>query len=391
MLRKIGIGLGILILLLICAGIGLYLRIRPIIREMEAESQVVGKTLQPRVVAGSGRFQKRIFYNGNELGTISQIDIGWPANREDADLALVGDGGTDFVDFAGHAKKQTRFSIRQYCPVVVARIDSSGNYGYLTRDESWACPVTFFDREGRVTWRSGGASQGVDDSVSGDVGGDGQLSVAVGFNGSSGVSLLDGQGRTQWTKEDANVWHVEMLDINGDRHDKILHSNAKGQLLVRNENGEVIAHYLPDYYVSHFSLARWGDETRPTHIVVPVSRLRQGCCESGLVVLDAKGKPVVELDSPMGNLFTSTNATTVRFGRKGPGYFAVLSSRSQRSMLILYGEDRKAAYQEIIGEACQSLADLPVPDGERLLVGCTGEVWEFSPTPAVAKPATEVD
>jgi hypothetical protein len=51
-------------------------------------------------------------------------------------------------------------------------------------------------------------------------------------------------------KEEPNAWHVETLDTNGDGREEILNSNAKGQLFVRNANGDVIAQYLPGAYVS---------------------------------------------------------------------------------------------------------------------------------------------
>lgn len=119
--------------------------------------------------------------------------------------------------------------------------------GYLTRDESWAVPATLSDKEGQVRWRSK-SWPGIDDSVSGDVNGDGKLSVVIGFNGGGGLLLLDGQGKELWKKEESNVWHVETLDTNGDGREEILHSNAKGELLVRNGNGDVIARYLPNFY-----------------------------------------------------------------------------------------------------------------------------------------------
>ena len=204
------------------------------------------------------------------------------------------------------------------------------------------------------------------------------MSVAIGFNGGGGVALLDGQGKTLWKKDDTNVWHLEMLDTNGDGRDEILHSNAKGQLLVRSGNGDVAAQYLPGLYVSHFVLTRWGQEAKPSHILVPVSESSDGCCKPTFALLDTNGKKVAELESPMGNLFNRMSALPIRFG-KGSEYFAVLENRLERSMLLLYGEDRKIAYQEILDEPCLGIAALPKKDGERLLVGCTAKVWEFTP------------
>jgi hypothetical protein len=379
MLQKLLIAL--LIFLLTLAGVGtfLYLKLRPSIREAEARSEAAEKMLQPGLLKGSENFEGRAFYTAEGLGDISQIAVGWPADREGADIAVVGNHGADFISSTGEAKKKVRFSIVQFCPVTLARISPTGEYGYLTRDESWAVPATLFDKEGNVSWRSNGTWPGVDDSAPGDVHGDGKLSVVIGFNAGGGVALLDERGKQLWNKNDTNVWHVEMFDANGDGREEILHSNARGQLLVRDGNGAVIAQYLPDHYISNFALTRWGEETRPAHILIPTSESREGCCKPVVLIIDAKGKNVAKLDLPLGDLFTRFSATPIRFG-KNDEYFAILENRSpsNRSMLLLYGKDGQIVYQEILGESCLGLAPLPRKDGERLLVGCTAKIIEYS-------------
>jgi hypothetical protein len=237
MLRKILIVFASIVLILIVAATFLYFKIlRPGIRAAEARSIDDQKILQPRLVQGAGKFEKRTFYEGEGLGNISQIHIGWPADREGADIAVVGSQGADFIDLAGHKKKQVRFAIAERCPVVVARTSPTGELGYLTRDESWAVPATLFDKEGHLAWRFGDTWPGVDDSAPADFNGDGKLSVLIGFNGAGGLVRLDGQGQSVWKKEENNVCHVETLDTNEDGRAEILH-NARGQLLVRDSDG----------------------------------------------------------------------------------------------------------------------------------------------------------
>lgn len=182
--------------------------------------------------------------------------------------------------------------------------------------------------------------------------------------------------------DDANIWHVEALDANGDGHEEIVHSNAGGQLLVRDGNGEVIARYFTGSYVSHFVLTRWGSELQPTHILVPTSESRGSCCKDTFVILDALGKKVAELDSPLGHLFHRFSATPIRF-EHGAENFAVLEDYppGHRSMLLLYGNDGQTVYQEILGESCLGMAAFPSKDGETLLVGCSAKIWEYASVP----------
>ena len=380
MIRKILIGLAVFTVLVVASGVFLYYKIRPSIREAEARIEAKQKMLQPRLVKGEGDFERRTFYTGEGLGNISEIRVGWPADREGARMAVVGSQGADFLESTGQVKKQVRFAMEQRRPVVVASLGPNGEYGYLTRDESWAVPATLFDKDGHVSWRSEENLPGVDDSVPADLHGDGKLSIVIGFNGSGGLSLFDGQGKRLWKKEEHNVWHVETLDINGDGREEILHSNAKGELLVRSGNGDRIAQYLPGTYVSQFALTRWREESRPSHILVPISEFSDNCCKPALLVLDSHGKEVAHLQSPLGNLFTQTSATPIRFA-KDAQYFAVLKTdfASERSMLLLYAEDREIVFQEILGETCLGMAALPNNDGERLLVGCTSKIWQYSP------------
>lgn len=380
MLRKVLIGLVIVFVLVIGAGAYLYHIISPSIQAAHARAEAQKKMLVPRVITGGEKFGRLSFYAGNGLGTICQILVGWPADHEGADIAMVGNQGTDFVDAAGRVKKQVRMSIESRVPIEVARINQAGDYGYLTREESWAVPVTLFDKVGHVLWRSGDQWPGVDDSVSGDFTGTGELSVVVGLNGHGGLVLLNARGKQVWKKDDGNVWHVEGLDTNGDGHDEIVHSNARGQLLLRNGNGDILAHYLPDSYVSNFVLTRWGGETKATHLLVPVSEVQEGCCKSKIVILDSHGERVTERDNPLGGLFTRFSATPVQFN-EGAEYFAVLEDNSpdKRSMLTLYAQEGQIAYQEILGESCLGMAAYSTKNTAGLLIGCADRVWEYSP------------
>jgi hypothetical protein len=129
MLRKILIGLAVLMLLLAGAGAFLYHKIQPSMRAAEARDEEEQRVLQPRLIKGERNFERRAFYTIEGLGNISQIRVGWPADREGADIAVVGSQGADFIDSTGKVKKQVRFSIEQRCPVAVARLAPTGEYG----------------------------------------------------------------------------------------------------------------------------------------------------------------------------------------------------------------------------------------------------------------------
>src|SRR5260370_410489 len=380
MLRKILIAIGLLILALVVVAAYLIHRIDS---QLARESREKLQKLEPCVVTGGGLFKKSTFYQGEGLGEVTEILVGWPADREGAAMTVVGNRGAHFLDRSGLLKKQVRFSKDVFCLVEITRLDASGEYGFITRDESWAGDAILFDKRGqeRGSFPGGVLKGGVDDSVGGDLDGKGILQVVIGFNGGGGVVLVDGEGKKIWQRADGNVWHVETLDINGDGRKEILHSNARGQLLVRDREGEIITRYLPDHYVSEFALTRWGAESQASHILIPSKESGDGCCKPVILVLDAGGKTVIHFDAPLGDLMHRTQGTPVHFPRE-PAYYAVLQTNGplNRSLLFLYDAEGKIAYQEILAEACFGIASMPEKTGDRLLVGCSGKISEYSPT-----------
>jgi hypothetical protein len=377
MLRKIALGVALFVVSVV--GVGLYLMHR-YESKWEQESREQLQKLEPRVITSDREFTKKVFYEDSGLREITQILVGWPPGREAAVLTLVGKKKVDFLDANVGLKKQITFSKFIASPLQAVLLDAAGDYGFLTRDQTWAEDVILFDKSGQEVWNyAGGVMNGVDDSTVGEVGPDRKSTVVVGFNGGGGLVFVDSQGKKIWQKPESNVWHVETLDIKGDGHREILHSNARGELLVRNATGEVIAHYLPGYYVSHFSLTRWGDEPQPTHILVPTKQNKGGCCKKVLLVLSAEGNSIATLDAPEGDWIHRANGTPVQQKNSAALYAVLQTGTLPRSLLSIYNSDGKITYQEILGDRCLAISTMPGDLADRLLIGCGSSVWEYSP------------
>jgi len=311
---------------------------------------------------------------------VTQILVGWPADHENATLTAVGNLGVHFVDGNGVSRKEIRFSKGIGCPVEVMRLDAGDDYGFLTRNESWSTDATVFDKQGQVLWTyPSRVTAGIDDSVGANLDANGNSGVLIGFNGDEGIILADMNGKKIGQKPEGNVWHVETLDVYNDGRKEILHSNSRGHLIVRDGNGEIIDHYIPDHYVSDFALTRWGSEAQPSHILVPTMEPRNGCCSPVMLILDAKGKTVTRFDASLGDLMHSTHGTPVHFPKSSQYYAALQTNLTlNRSVLTLYDGTETIAYQEVLGGTCFSIASLPGPNGDRLLIGCSGEILEYS-------------
>jgi hypothetical protein len=67
--------------------------------------------------------------------------------------------------------------------------------------------------------------------------------VVVGFNGAGGLHLLNADGKELWKQDDGNVWHVEIAAVDEKSSKMIVHSNARGQLTLRDASGKIMARY----------------------------------------------------------------------------------------------------------------------------------------------------
>jgi len=107
---------------------------------------------------------------------------------------------------------------------------ANGPPSYIDRGGGGWQPGAFIDENGRLVWQPE-IDSAMDDLTAGDLDGDGGLEFVVGYNGRGGVRCYDITGRPRWRKDDGNVWHVEIVDTDGDGQAEIVHSNAADRRL----------------------------------------------------------------------------------------------------------------------------------------------------------------
>lgn len=326
---------------------------------------------RPGVLQGDRLLKKTILIEEATVGLVTDIRYGEFDSLPGAELAIVGRSAAVFLGETGRPKQTIRFGMRNTDQVVLVDVERDGVPEFLNRG-SWASKVVLFEHDGTVRWTYF-SIWGVDDAAAGDVDGDGRLEFVAGLNAWGGVNLLSADGKEVWHQSDGNVWHVEIVDVDGDGRGEILHSNAGGELKVLDSEGTTVSTYKGESYISDFTLTQWGDDRIPRHVVAPG--------DGFIEILHPGGGTVATFTAPgVAEIGGVTRATRVRFAGGGV-YHATLVSypRWGRSILYLHDEEREIAYQEVFGEACQALASVPGRNGESLLVGCVGKVWEYSP------------
>lgn len=282
-------------------------------------------------------------------------------------LLLVGSMGAAFLDAALRPLRVVHFEQPIHRPRAVPL--GGGGFAFLGRG-SWCCRVQLLDASGAELW-SYGDEVGVDDAAAGDLDGDGALDVVVGFNGGGGVHLLDAAGRLRWREPDGNVWRVALLDLDGDARPEIVHSNAAGQMVVREPDGRVRDSGKPPAYFSDFStLERPGAPPALVH------------AEDDAIWILSPEAVEERLPAPLAGSLGDAFATWVRLvpGEAPLLAVAVDFRKWDRSVLYLYDSTRHLVHQEVLAGrtlalAAQPRTDLPGSDDLLLVRPTSLERW----------------
>ena len=323
--------------------------------------------------------EKKLFFQKASLGTVTSI---LPARLQlDSQSAfwIAAEWGAASVTDSGKLRSSVRFE-RMGGKVAPVDMDGDGNFEFISRGGGQE-EIRLFDREGRQLWKYGlGMDPAAGDASCGDLNGDGQLECVVGMKGAGGIRLLDKNGRERWRKPDLSVWHVEVLDWDGDGKNEILHTNAAGQLRVRNANGEIVRELPGNNFITLFNLCRWPETDSGWFILSNNNR-------TGIQLIDFKDNVVAAIPTTAKGY--EAVGTPVRLEAEGKPYFAMLvcnCTPRRDSRLYLYDPDGDIIYEEKLLPSQAALLAVPdeiTPGLETLLVGeGEGKVWQYRLVPA---------
>jgi peroxiredoxin len=219
-----------------------------------------------------------------------QATLLWSVPGSWAAVAAVGDGAVAVnprgagihVDAAG--SKQRDFSISGAHVLRVARL--SNDKPALLAYSVWGHSLEAFSLTGEHLW-SYGEGQGIDDVWAFDLDGDKADEVIIGYNGSTGLHVLDGRGKLLWKyTEIGNVWHVCAGDVIGDKKPEVVTTSAAGMVHLFDPMGNKLEDIDSGLYATLVRVAQPVGDAKAAMIVGGSVRQGEG---SALVRLDGEG------------------------------------------------------------------------------------------------------
>ncbi len=330
--------------------------------------QMPSELESPAVIVGDGLLSKSVFWEGKGVGPVTDIRVGQLDTQPGLEMGIAGSRGAVFADDQGNVNRSVIFKGRSD-HVDIIDIENDGVCEFMNRG-SWAIAASLIDHNGDTVWAY---SAGVDDMAAGDIDGDGSLEFVVGFNGGGGVHLVETNGDRVWRQRDGNVWHVEMADTNGDGQLDIVHSNAAGEMKVRDRNGNILSQARTAPYFSSFSLCRWPTKTDRKYALLAE--------DETIWLFDFGGKSVAQFQAPECGKLGHARGVPVKLKSSEREYFAVIVEfrNWERSILYVYDANGALIYHEILAETCGSIAAMSLDDSatEKLLIGGKGRVWQY--------------
>ncbi|HZI50447.1 MAG TPA: hypothetical protein VFE29_01375, partial [Terriglobia bacterium] len=184
-----------------------------------------------------------------------------------------------------------------------ARLNASGDYALLLFGTGNA-NVTAYSSGGQVLWSypaPGEASTGLDDVWPVDLNGDNVDEIVIGFNGGTGVRVIDGQGKLLWQSTAiGNVWHVAGGKVRGDGTSSVVTTSAGGQVHVFTSDGTGRTDLAPGFYANMVRVGRAGaSDTADTIVAAGAASGPTGSSAVSVAALSGTGaiKWSVQLDS----------------------------------------------------------------------------------------------
>lgn len=362
------ISFGIFMLVIVGSGIFLYFKYIKPYWDFEP-LKMPPELAEAKIIIGEEKIKRQIVFKDDRLGVISDLVYKELDSKPGLELGVAASNGAVFLEKDYKVKNVILFSSKAD-HVDFIDIESDGICEYISRG-SWCSDASLIGHTGNTKWTYGGSS-GVDDMAVGDIDNDGIVDFVVGFNGGGGVHRVRIDGQKLWRRKDGNVWHVEVVDTNGDNISEIVHSNAAGQMIVRNSEGEILTKKQLNPYFSDFSICRWPGNNSKEYALLAEN--------DTIWLFDFNGNTVLQYYAPYCGNHGDARGVTVKDAKGTHNLVVVVNYHNwERSILYWFDSIGSLIYQEIIPEQSAAIASIEINQSGKkyLLIGGNGKVWQY--------------
>ena len=208
----------------------------------ELDQLIAGEPLAEMTVASAEKRQQErqqeIEAQSFGVTTAWSAPGAWDAVAVDSDqgaiFAVASTGQMQKLDSEGQGADP--IDLAQGGTVRIANLIEGGEPELLTF-RPWGETVQAMSADGQPLWDYT-LGQGIDDVCAADIDGDGFDEVVVGYNGATGLHLLDHQGEMKWKYTDiGNVWHVTAGNFDGKPGMEVVTTSAQGAVHVFDADG----------------------------------------------------------------------------------------------------------------------------------------------------------
>ena len=225
--------------------------------------------------------------------------------------ALYALGYRKLVTLDEQGKKLAESQTEQYNSIRMADLDGDGKYDLLTAENNGST-VKAHDADGKLLWtyargQEPGHDWSVNDICAADLNGDGRDEVIIGFSGSTGLHVLDSQGKVLWKDTSiGNVWHVAAGNLEGYARPEVVSSSGDGKLHVFDGEGQGLRVLDAGFYANMVRVWQSSEADKSTGLIIAAGTYTNVVTaivgepnkKEMVAAIDAQGKRHWSLDLP---------------------------------------------------------------------------------------------
>lgn len=248
------------------------------------------KRIEKAELDAASSFGTKQLWSANSKGLWSGVCYD---DQEKASVAVDGQGTWIHVDLDGKVGKTGRLS--QGGSLRLANLIEGGLPEMITFG-TWGQSVRAYTNESAQLWDYS-VGDGIDDVWPADLDGDGQDEVIIGFNGGTGLHVLDQRGKPLWKyTQIGNVWHVTGGDVDGDGIAEVVTTSAEGIVHLFDAVGKKKKDITVPIYASFVRLVP-GDKKDPAQRMLIAGSSDRG---ETLLLINDQGTKAFSLVLPSG-------------------------------------------------------------------------------------------